>query len=176
MVTCQPATILRRRTDAPYREARPGRIDQRQRLTRPYPSILHGAPMRPAALLAVTLLGSTLSFACEAAVSSIDYLVDGSKYLQQWTTVNRCNLHNARAGFLSCYVYSKNDPAMGVGTIIVDGDTVARDDLRRALNDCAGSDIAPRCWVNISGTPSIGTLGDKNSPEIDNAQLEWLPR
>ncbi len=110
----------------------------------------------------------------DVGISSLDYLVDGKNYIDKPTTINRCNVHNAASSFLSCYVYPNIDTLTNVGNIIIDGDTLRRDDLRKALNMCFGSGVIDKCWVNISGTPFKGTLGGPNSPEIRNAQLQWL--
>ncbi len=65
-------------------------------------------------------------------------------------------VRHPHAGF---YVYPNIDTLTNVGNIIIDGDTLRRDDLRKALNMCFGSGVIDKCWVNISGTPFKGSLG-----------------
>ena len=62
----------------------------------------------------------------------IDFLVDWKSLIGQTVTVTGCSLEGADATYVRCSAGSQ-------GYVLIDSETLAREDLRRALRECSGS-------------------------------------
>ena len=95
----------------------------------------------------------------------IDFLVDWRSLLRQTVTVTGCLLQQAEATSVVCSAGSQ-------GMFFIDGDTLAREGLRRALRECAGFEKGDECRVDVTGEVSENTLG---MPKLLDAAMKWAP-
>ena len=91
----------------------------------------------------------------------IDSLVDRKSLIGQTVTVTGCLLQQAGDRIVVCSAGSQ-------GSFFIDGNTLAREDLRRALRECAGFD-GDECRVAVTGNVS----GDAFGAELTNAAMKW---
>jgi hypothetical protein len=99
------------------------------------------------------------------AMDVIDFLVDWKSLIGQTVTVTGCSLQQAGDTIVVCSAGSQ-------GTFFIDGNTLAREDLRRALRECAGFEKGDECRVDVTGNATEGVLG---GPELTNAAMKWAP-
>jgi hypothetical protein len=106
-----------------------------------------------AALMVAALTGTGASAGTTGKIMDIvDFLVDRDSLVGQTVTVTGCTLASANSMFVVC-----NE---GWDNIAIDSKTLAREDLRRAMHECAGIgdpaiDRPPnsdRCHADVTGT------------------------
>lgn len=122
--------------------------------------------MKPFALgLAFALLASP---AVAWDLTGLDYLVDAKAYGGREVTVRDCTIIGAMASIVMCNVQSRGK---SVGNVLLDGDTMDRTSLRRALSRCPDMEPAPRCRVAlILGKVRINGAGEAR---LENATIQW---
>jgi hypothetical protein len=94
----------------------------------------------------------------------IDFIVDGSDLIGQTVTVTGCKFAAASESSVLC---SAGSP----GSVIIDGRTLNREDLRRALRTCSGFMTPPNCMGSVTGTVDKGAFGLR----LTKAALGWRP-
>ncbi len=92
----------------------------------------------------------------------VDFLVDWKSLVGQTVTVTGCSLEHADTTYVACSAGSQ-------GSLFVHSDTLAREDLRRALRECAGFENGDECRADVTGNVS----GDAFGAELTNAAIKW---
>ena len=100
----------------------------------------------------------------------IDFLVDWRSLNGQTVTVTGCSLRGADTLFVYCSAGSQGHLGGVNGRFSIDSDTLAREDLRRALRKCAGLEEADECRADVTGNVTEDVLG---GPEIKDAAMKW---
>lgn len=98
----------------------------------------------------------------QKGINVIDFLVDWKSLKGQRVTVSGCQIQNASSDSVTC---SAGRP----GSFLVDGRTLDREGLRRALKTCAGWSQSDDCRADVTG--EVGeSLGN---PKLKDAVLIW---
>jgi hypothetical protein len=111
------------------------------------------APMTPSPPLATPV---------RKTMDVIDFLVDWRGFIGQTVTVTGCSLQQAGDKVVVCSAGSQ-------GMFFIDGNTLSREDLRRALRKCAGFEKGDECRVDVTGNVVGGAFG----AELKNAAMKW---
>jgi hypothetical protein len=103
-------------------------------------------------------------------VDIIDYIVDWKQYVDQTITVTNCGIKSASQLLVAC---SASDAR---GSIVLNSDTMAREDFRRALRDCSGMafEVGDECQAAVTGvihTPQPVYM--PNYKVMDDAHVNW---
>lgn len=101
------------------------------------------------------------------AQKALDFLVDSKSQAGRLVHVLGCTIILASASSVLCNVRVQGRP---VGNVLLDGDSMAREDLRRALNECAGGAPRPACHVDLRGRVRVNATGDV---WVDDSSLVW---
>lgn len=101
-------------------------------------------------------------------LSALDFLVDGKALDGQQVTVKDCTVIGAMSSIVMCSAIRRGN---SVGSVILDGDSMDRSALRRALNECSDMRPAAKCAVAaVTGKVRINRMGDVR---IDGAAISW---
>jgi hypothetical protein len=120
-----------------------------------------------AALMIAALTGTGASAGTTGKTMNIvDFLVDRDSLVGQTVTVTGCSLLLANSREVVC--------SEGWNNISIDSETLAREDRRRAMHECAGVGLPeidrPRnsdgCHADVTGTVT--------AHGINNASMKWL--
>ena len=95
----------------------------------------------------------------------IDFLVDWRSLLRQTVTVTGCSLIEATTTYVVCSAGSR-------GHFYIDANTLAREDLRRALRTCAGFNEGDDCRADVTGDV---TEDDVLGAELTSTTMRWTP-
>jgi hypothetical protein len=120
-------------------------------------------PSRPAASI-IPLAGAAFAKdkLDQKSINVIDFLVDWKSLKGKRVTVSGRQIQNASSDSVTC---SAGRP----GSFLVDGRTLDREGLRRALKTCAGWSQSDDCRGDVSG--EVGeSLGN---PKLKDAVLIW---
>jgi hypothetical protein len=113
------------------------------------------------------VLGTIIWGAAEARaadkMSVIDFLLDWKQYIRQRVTVTDCAL--LRLGETLVYCYHSGTLT---GAIIIQGDTLPRDDRKVLLSGCTIIP-QPNCVGDVTGTVSSEIFG----PTLKNPSIDW---
>lgn len=101
-------------------------------------------------------------------LSGIDFLVDGRTYDGKEVTVRDCTIISALSLSVICAVQNKGNI---VGNVMLDGATMDRSSLRRALTECAERKPVPGCRVDLVLGRVRATLAGE--VWLDNAMIFW---
>jgi len=94
----------------------------------------------------------------------IDFLVDWKSLIGQTVTVTGCSLKDADT--LSVYCSAGRQ-----GHFAIDSNTLAREDFRRALRECAGFEEGEECRADVTGNVTEGSFGDV---KLKDAAMKWV--
>lgn len=112
-----------------------------------------------AVLVAAPTVASTFT------MDIVDFLVDGRGLVGQLVTVTGCKFGQAEAEMIMC--------SNRAGRVRVDTDDMPREDLRRALRECA--DFAPMTPASCAGAVSGLVARDSAGLRITKAAIGWRP-
>ncbi len=95
----------------------------------------------------------------------VDFLVDGRGLVGQLVTVTGCKFGQAEAEMIMC--------SNRAGRVRVDTDEMPREDVRRAIRECA--DFAPMTPATCAGAVSGLVVRDAAGLRITKAAIGWRP-
>ena len=93
----------------------------------------------------------------------IDFLVDWKSLIGQTVTVTGCSLIEADTSGVEC-------SAGPQGLFAIDSNTLAREDFRRALRECAGFKQGDECLADVTGNVTENSIGDV---KLTDAAMNW---
>ena len=93
----------------------------------------------------------------------IDFLVDWKSLIGQTVTVSNCTIESADISVVRC-------SAGRQGLFHIDSDTLAREDLRRALRECAGFEAGNECRADVTGNVTEDSFGEV---KLKDASMKW---
>lgn len=132
------------------------------------------------AILGIALSVPVLGAEGSSSIYIIDFLVDGRSYMGKEITIRGCHFGNASAFGIDCLAFKENGSdrsADWLGTVIIDGPTLDRESLRRALRTCTDFGRRPQCTGDITGTvyDPYAELGVRGNAVIGvkNASITW---
>lgn len=99
----------------------------------------------------------------------------------QVVTVSSCYASNASSAGVDCVSFGKPQPYDDLNwsvLIPIEGDSIDRESLLRALNDCSDLNRRPECLVSVTGEvhdamADVGISGN-HMYVLKNATLNWL--
>lgn len=115
------------------------------------------------------------------SLSSNEFAAFAPEKIGQTVTINSCYAANASSAGVDCVTFApaqhSNDLNWSV-IIPIDGNSIDRPSLLRALNNCADLNRRTECQVSVTGTvydamADMGIQGD-HSYALKNATLKWL--
>jgi hypothetical protein len=119
-------------------------------------------------IFCVSFLLVSTAIAHAKDMSAFDLLIDGKSLDGQQVTVKDCTVIGAMASIVMCNVQTRGN---SVGNLIIDGDTMERPSLRRALSQCSDMRPMAACKVaSLTGKVRINRSGDLR---LDNASVSW---
>jgi len=124
------------------------------------------APAAVATAICIAFMASTGSEATAQSktIDIIDFLVDGRDLVGKTVTVTGCKFMMASDSVVIC---SAGSP----GNIMLDSKTMAREDLRRALRQCAGLTVPESCQGSVTGAVTQNSFGIR----LTKAAIGWQP-
>jgi hypothetical protein len=93
----------------------------------------------------------------------IDFLVDWKGLVGETVTVTGCLIRDADVSRVLC-------SAGPQGHFRIGSETLAREDLRRSLRNCAGFTERDECRADVTGNVTENAIGD---PELADAAMNW---
>lgn len=97
------------------------------------------------------------------AMNVIDFLVDWKDLVGETVIVTGCLIKGADTSRVLCWTGPQ-------GYFRIDSKTLAREDLRRSLRNCAGLTERDECRVDVTGNVTENAIGD---PELTDAAMNW---
>jgi hypothetical protein len=93
----------------------------------------------------------------------IDFLVDWKNLKGQTVTVTGCLLRNADTSSVYCSAGPQGD-------FSIDSNSLAREDFRRALRECAGFERHDDCRADVTGSVTENSIGDA---KLEDGAMKW---
>lgn len=126
-----------------------------------------GAAGAAAALLAALSMTTPQVVRAQEAktIDVIDFLVDRDELIGKVVTITGCAIGSASDSVVLC------SAGAGRGNVMIDSKTLAKEDLRKALKQCAGfSAMTPEhCAGSVTGTVTRGSFGLR----VTKARIGW---
>lgn len=89
------------------------------------------------------------AFAQVPEMNGLDFVIEANQYDGKKVRINDCHIAKAKPVLLGCVIF--NDKGKSIAVIGIDGESLQKKDMKKALQNCADSQIPEICVVDIIG-------------------------